>query len=53
MPEFLYQAPDYDELQEAPPGRFHPHDWVPVIRYPDGSSIEYIEGGPEPEKGSL
>ena len=44
MPEFLYQAPDYDELQEAPPGRFHPHDWVPVIRYLDGSSIEYIEG---------
>jgi len=44
MPRFLYRAPGVDELQEAPPGRFHPHDWVPVVQYPDGSSIERIEG---------
>ena len=44
MPDFLYRAPGSDKLQEPPPGRFHPHDWVPVVQYPDGSSIEYIEG---------
>ena len=44
MPEFLYRAPDSDQLQQAPPGRFHPHDWVPVVIYPDGSSIDFIEG---------
>ena len=44
MPTFRYQAPGMDELQVAPPGRFHPHDWVPVVLYDEGSSIEYIEG---------
>lgn len=44
MPVFLYREPGNDELQEAPPGRFHPHDWVPVVQYPEGSSIEFIEG---------
>ncbi len=43
-PVFLYREPGNDELQEAPPGRFHPHDWVPVVQYPEGSSIEFIEG---------
>lgn len=41
-PEFLYQAPGEAELQEDIPGRFHPHDWVPVVIYPEGSSIETI-----------
>lgn len=43
MPEFLYQVPGEDELREDLPGRFHPHDWSPVIIYPEGSSIETIE----------
>ena len=49
MPTFLYQAPGFDELQEAPPGRVRtygrrPDDWVPVVLYDEGSSITYIEG---------
>ena len=44
MPLFLYKPPESDELVEAPPGRFHPHDWAPVVQYPEGSSIETIEG---------
>jgi len=44
MPDFLYRAPGSDELREAPPGRFHPHDWTPVVLYPEGSNIESIEG---------
>jgi alkaline phosphatase D len=44
MPEFLYRAPGEEELQAPPPGRFHPHDWSPVVIYPEGSSIEFIEG---------
>jgi alkaline phosphatase D len=44
MPEFLYRAPGEEELQEPPPGRFHPHDWAPVVIYPEGSSIDFIEG---------
>jgi alkaline phosphatase D len=43
-PEFLYQAPGEEELQEDIPGRFHPHDWTPVVIYPEGSSIDFIEG---------
>jgi alkaline phosphatase D len=42
VPEILYQAPGEEELQEDIPGRFHPHDWVPVVIYPEGSSIETI-----------
>ena len=44
MPIFRYRSPESDELLEAPPGRFHPHDWVPVVQYPEGSSIDTIEG---------
>ena len=44
MPEFRYRAPASDELIDAPPGRFHPHDWVPVVIYPEGSSLDSIEG---------
>lgn len=44
MPEFLYQTPENDALQEALPIPPLPHDWVPFVRYPDGSSIEFIEG---------
>jgi alkaline phosphatase D len=42
VPEILYRAPGEEELQEDIPGRFHPHDWVPVVTYPEGSSIETI-----------
>ena len=44
LPEFRYRAPGSDELREAPPGRFHPHDWTPVVIYPEGSSLDTIEG---------
>ena len=49
MPTFLYHAPGFDELQEAPPGRVRtygrrPDDWVPIVLYDEGSSITYIEG---------
>ena len=36
MPTFMYRAPNMAELQETPPGRFHPHDWVPIVRYEKG-----------------
>ena len=44
MPVFLYRVPNMTELQKTPPGRFHPHDWVPIVRYEEGSSINNIEG---------
>ncbi len=44
MPIFFYETPESDELVEAPTGRFLPADWAPVVHYPDGSSIETIEG---------
>ncbi|MEE8542392.1 MAG: alkaline phosphatase D family protein [Gammaproteobacteria bacterium] len=44
IPEFRYRAPASDELREAPPGRFHPHDWTPVVIYSEGSSLDTIEG---------
>ena len=51
MPIFLYRRPGSDELVElgeAPTAQFgrpvRPPDWVPVVQYPEGSSIETIEG---------
>lgn len=44
MPTFLYRSPGSEELVEAPPGRIRPPDWVPVVQYPEGSSIDTIEG---------
>ncbi len=44
MPFFLYETPESNELVEAPTGRFLPADWLPVVHYPDGSSINTVEG---------
>ncbi len=44
MPIFLYETPESNELVEAPTGRFLPADWLPVVHYPDGSSINTVEG---------
>ena len=44
MPLFLYQSPESEELVEAAGGPSFPIDWVPVVQYPEGSSIETIEG---------
>jgi alkaline phosphatase D len=52
-PEFLYRAPGEDELQEDIAGRFHPHDWTPVVIYPEGSSIDFIEGAVPGASGEI
>jgi alkaline phosphatase D len=44
MPIFRYRVPGSDELDENPPGPSFPPDWVPVVQYPEGSSIDAIEG---------
>ncbi len=43
-PNVRYRAPGQEELQDEPPGRIKSPDWVPVVQYPEGSSIEFIEG---------
>ncbi len=44
MPEFLYRTPGNDALVEAAGGPSFPVDWVPVVQYPDGFTIDTIEG---------
>jgi alkaline phosphatase D len=51
VPDFLYRSPGENELKEAPRGRFRPPDWTPVVIYPEGSSIEFIEGAVRGEPG--
>lgn len=43
-PVFQYRVPGQEELQDEPPGPFKPPDWIPVVQYPEGSSVELIEG---------
>lgn len=52
-PNVLYKSPDSDELQEDLPGRFHPHDWVPVVTYPEGYSLDNIDGAVRGAEGEL
>ena len=44
MPMFLYQTPAGDELVEAAGGPSFPIDWVPIVQYREGSTIDTIEG---------
>ena len=53
MPEYLYRHPETGELvdrSEAPTGR---PDWAPVVQYPEGASIEYIEGAVPGSQGEV
>ena len=43
MPEFLYLVPGEDEPREIQISRPFPHDYVPVVNYPEGHTIETIE----------
>lgn len=42
LPEFLYRVPGEGELQPAGPTLSSREGWVPVVIYPEGSSIETI-----------
>ncbi len=44
MPEVLYLIPGEDGPQEYQVSRPFPTDYVPVVNYPEGHSIETIEG---------
>ena len=41
MPVILYQNPNTGALEPRSKGR---QDWTPVVQYPEGSSVEAIEG---------
>jgi len=41
MPEVSYRNPETNELQKKPKGR---PDWSPVVHFPNGSTMETIEG---------
>lgn len=44
MPDTLYIHPDTHELVQDPVWPATPADWVPVVEYPEGATIENIEG---------
>lgn len=44
IPDTLYIHPETGELVQDPRWPATPADWVPVVEYPDGATIENIEG---------
>tara|TARA_B100000029_G_scaffold503201_1_gene579727 strand:+ start:4207 stop:5703 length:1497 start_codon:yes stop_codon:yes gene_type:complete len=44
VPDTLYIHPDSGELVQDPVWPATPEDWIPVVEYPDGATIETIEG---------
>ncbi len=44
MPDTLYIHPESGELVQDPRWPATPADWVPVVQYPQGASIDNIEG---------
>ena len=44
VPDTLYIHPDSGELVQDPPWPATPEDWVPVVEYPEGATIDSIEG---------
>jgi alkaline phosphatase D len=53
VPMFQYLAPGVTGLVEAPPGRFRPPDFVPVVTYPEGATIDTIEGAVPGSNGEV
>lgn len=44
VPDTLYIHPDTGELVQDPRWPATPEDWVPVVEYPKGATIDNIEG---------
>jgi len=53
VPVFLYRSPGSEELVEAFGGPSFPIDLVPVVQYPNGASIENIEGAVPGMRGEV
>jgi len=50
IPEVSYRNPETNELQKKPKGR---PDWSPVVHFPNGSTIETIEGAVPGSSGEV
>ena len=44
VPDTLYIHPESGDLVQDPRWPATPEDWVPVIEYPEGATIDNIEG---------
>lgn len=51
VPDTLYIHPETGELVQDPTWPATPEDWVPVVEYPEGATIENIEGAVPGSRG--
>jgi alkaline phosphatase D len=53
VPDTLYIHPDTGDLVQDPRWPATPEDWVPVVEYPNGATIDNIEGAVPGARGEV